>query len=52
MEKRQPFPFSPRGAGKIGQMLEDIRGQGKNTTKNQFIQGTVDHDNGVRFCKV
>ena len=20
--------------------------------KNQFIQGTVDHDNDVRFCKV
>ena len=24
----------------------------KETIKNQFIQGTVDHDNGVRFCKV
>ena len=24
----------------------------KETIKNQFIQGAVDRDNGVRFCKV
>lgn len=34
--------------------VEDIRGQGKNTNQelSSYRAPLVDHDNGVRFCKV